>query len=98
MRGVADPMEGQEAVRSTAGPMAHSPDDIDLVMKVYMLSEPWRYDPVVLNLPWNMAPHAAQKKFCFAVTYGDELVGDSQLNRLPTLTSRPLLTRPLCGD
>jgi amidase len=73
MRDVADPLEGQEAVRSTPGPMAHSPDDIDLVMKTYMLSEPWRSDPAVLRLPWMQILDAGQK-FCFAIAYGDEHV------------------------
>lgn len=76
MRDVADPLEGQEAVRSTPGPMAHSPEDIELVMKTYMLSEPWRFDPAVLRMPWVQTIQARQK-FCFAIAYGDELVSSS---------------------
>jgi len=76
MRDVADPLEGQEAVRSTPGPMAHSPEDIELVMKTYMSSEPWRFDPAVLRMPWVQAIQARQK-FCFAIAYGDELVSSS---------------------
>lgn len=76
MRNVADPLEGQEAVRSTPGPMAHSPEDIELVMKTYMLSEPWRFDPAVLRMPWVQTIQARQK-FCFAIAYGDELVSSS---------------------
>jgi len=73
MRGVADPLEGQEAVQSTPGPMAHSSEDIELVMKTYMLSEPWRSDPAVLKLPWIPFAHPNQQ-YCFAIAYGDELV------------------------
>ena len=76
MRNVADPLEGQEAVRSTPGPMAHSPEDIELVMKTYLLSEPWLSDPAVLRLPW--VPFAQpNQQYCFAVAYGDELVSHS---------------------
>ena len=75
MRSVADPLQGQEAVRSTPGPMAHSPEDLELVMKTYLLSEPWRSDPAVIKLPWT--PFSQPKgQFCFAIAYGDELVSN----------------------
>lgn len=73
MRGVADPLKGQEAVRSTPGPMAHSPEDLELVMKTYLHSQPWRTDPAVHRLPWISAQEPNQT-FCFAIAYGDELV------------------------
>lgn len=96
MRGVADPLEGQEAVRSTAGPFAHCPEDLDLVMKVYMASEPWRTDPAILRMPWanTVTTSDPERKYCFAIAYGDELVslggGESWL------TERSPLTRQLC--
>jgi amidase len=78
MRKMADPLEGQEAVRSTPGPMAHSPEDIDLVMEAYLSAEPWRADPAVLRLPWtkDISLASVSHKFCFAIAYGDELVCD----------------------
>ena len=76
MRDVVDPLEGQEAVRSTPGPMAHSPEDLELVMKAYLHSEPWRVDPAVHRLPWVSFQEPTQR-FCFAIAYGDELVRPS---------------------
>jgi hypothetical protein len=77
MRNVADPLKGQEAVRSTPGPMAHSPEDLELLMKAYLYSEPWRADPAVHKLPWTPIPiQETERRFCFAITYGDELVRD----------------------
>jgi hypothetical protein len=73
MRGVADPLEGQESVRSMPGPMAHSPEDLELVMKVYLASEPWRFDPAVLRLPW-IPIQEPKRQFVFAIAYGDEIV------------------------
>ena len=87
MRGVADPLKGQEAVRSTPGPMAHSPEDIELVMKTYMLWEPWRSDPAVLKLPW--IPFAQpNQQYCFAIAYGDELVSVSPGGAIISLMNR----------
>ena len=73
MRGVADPLEGQESVQSMPGPMAHSPEDLELVMKAYLASEPWRLDPAVLRLPW-IPIEEPKRQLCFAIAYGDELV------------------------
>jgi hypothetical protein len=53
--------------------MAHSPEDLELVMKTYMKSEPWRHDPAVLKMPW-VSLTESKPKFCFAIAYGDELV------------------------
>jgi hypothetical protein len=73
MRGVADPLEGQGSVRSMPGPMAHSPEDLELVMKVYLASEPWGFDPAVLRLLWRPIQEP-KRQYCFAISYGDELV------------------------
>jgi amidase len=73
MRGVADPLEGQESVRSMPGPMAHSPEDLELVMKVYLASEPWQFDPAVLRLPW-IPIQEPKRQLCSAIAYGDEVV------------------------
>jgi amidase len=81
MRDVADSMPGQEAVRATPGPMCHSPEDIELIMRAYLSSEPWQTDPAVLRLPWvnNVSLARACHKFCFAIAYGDEVVCDFSL-------------------
>jgi hypothetical protein len=86
MKGVADPLAGQEAVKSTPGPMAHSPEDLDLVMKTYLDSEPWRLDPAVLKMPWTSSMGSKQK-FCFVIAYGDELVSQLSTDEL-CLTDR----------
>jgi amidase len=40
LRGVVDTLQGQEAVKTSAGPLAHAPEDLDLFMKAYLGSEP----------------------------------------------------------
>lgn len=42
---------GQEAVRSCAGPMCRSPEDIRLFMKSLAAQEAWEYDPQIIPLP-----------------------------------------------
>jgi hypothetical protein len=76
MRNVPDPLEGQEATRSTPGPLAQCPEDIELVMKAYLRSEPWLTDPAVIRLPWTIDPRTTQAgyKYCLAIAYGDETV------------------------
>ncbi|WWC87431.1 uncharacterized protein L201_002320 [Kwoniella dendrophila CBS 6074] len=74
-RGLADTFLGQEAVRSTLGPMGHSPQDLELLMSVYMASEPWNADPDVIPLAWRKAEDVLPERPCvFAYIDGDELV------------------------
>ncbi|KAI1623931.1 amidase [Exophiala viscosa] len=44
---------GTDGVRSTAGPMATSIRDCQLLMKAIMESETWRYDSTVVSVPWR---------------------------------------------
>ena len=56
--------------------MAHSPDDIELLMSSYMASRPWDLDPNVLPIPWRTRNEVMPSgPLCFAVAYGDESVG-----------------------
>ena len=63
---------GQEAVRSTAGPMAHSPEDVALFMKSYLAQEPWLHDPEVLPIPWR--DFQLPSKLCFGISVHDGYV------------------------
>ncbi|WWC59837.1 uncharacterized protein I303_102399 [Kwoniella dejecticola CBS 10117] len=74
-RGLADTFLGQEAVRSTLGPMGHDPQDLELLMAAYMSSEPWNQDPDVIPLAWRRAEDVLPAGPCvFAYIDGDELV------------------------
>ena len=73
--GISDVYEGQEALPSTVGLLAHSPEDMAMLCAAHLAAEPWKLDPHVLPLPWKdvsqVLPH---EKLCFAIAWGDELV------------------------
>jgi hypothetical protein len=74
-RGVVDTLQGQEAVKTSVGPITHSPEDLDLFMQAYMASEPWRSDPAVLNMPWRKHDdYQKDQPLCFAIAFGSEQV------------------------
>ncbi len=45
-------MAGQEAVHSINGPMANSLRDLSLFARAVIGSEPWRWDPKCVPMPW----------------------------------------------
>jgi hypothetical protein len=66
---------GLDTRRTTAGPMGHSPEDLDLFMSSYMAAKPWNMDPSVLHIPWRSEiSDKSATPLCFAVSYGDEEV------------------------
>ena len=65
---------GQEAVRSCAGPMCRSVDDVGLFMKSLAGTEPWLQDPQVLPLPWRSDLELLPTKLCFGFGMGDGTV------------------------
>lgn len=50
--GVANSMEGQETVSSVIGPMGHSIEDLQLMMRSILRLQPWVNDPKTLPFPW----------------------------------------------
>lgn len=44
---------GQEALRSVAGPLARSVDDLELLMRSVLDSEPWNIETSLVPLPWR---------------------------------------------
>lgn len=48
-----DGVNGQNAVKSVAGPIARSVDDLELVMRAWCLETMWNTDPSVPPMPWN---------------------------------------------
>lgn len=73
---MVDPLRGQDAVKTSVGQLAHCPEDLELFMQAYLDSEPWRADPVVLNMPWKNGYDNDRKpeRPCFATAYGSEAV------------------------
>jgi amidase len=65
---------GLEARHAVPGPIAHSPEDLDLYMSSYMAQKPWTMDHNVLNMPWSPSKMPVGP-ICFAIAYGDENVG-----------------------
>lgn len=73
--GLSDVYEGQEALPSTVGLLGHSPEDLAVVCSAHINSKPWKVDPHVLPIPWKSPCQALpDKKLCFAISWGDELV------------------------
>lgn len=67
---------GLESRRSTAGPLAHTPEDIALFMSAYMAQKPWEMDQDVLPIPWRAESEVMPSgPLCFAIAWGDEDVG-----------------------
>ncbi|KAH8898429.1 amidase [Thozetella sp. PMI_491] len=62
---------GQEAVRSTAGPMCRAPEDIRLFMSALAAQKPWLSDPQCLPLAWRTEEEVLPAKLCFGFAWGD---------------------------
>lgn len=92
--GISDVYEGQEALPSTVGLLAHSPEDMAMLCAAHLAAEPWKLDPHVLPLPWKgISQVLPREKLCFAVAWGDELVGTHELisiNGAKTYRSLPI--------
>ncbi|EON62436.1 hypothetical protein W97_01658 [Coniosporium apollinis CBS 100218] len=62
-------LAGQEAVNSVNGPMGRTLEDIVLLSKVIVNSEPWHKDPKCLPIPWH--PVEAKTKLKLGVLWDD---------------------------
>ncbi|RMJ10274.1 hypothetical protein CDV36_010117 [Fusarium kuroshium] len=83
---------GQEAVRSCAGPMCRSPEDVRLFMSSLVGTKPWLYDPQCLPLPWRTEEEKLPSKLSFGFAMGDGYVTPSPpLRRAMEITKAKLL-------
>lgn len=71
---VTNTFVGQEAVRSTAGPMVRSAEDVRLFMSSYLAQKPWLYDPQVLPIPWRTEAEQLPGQLCFGLATHDGYV------------------------
>ena len=73
-------MEGQNIVASVIGPIAHSPSDLQLLVKALVDLKPWEHDPAVVPLPWRGEEQAElwcrtrTSGLCFGVMAWDGVV------------------------
>ncbi|CZR62169.1 related to Acetamidase [Phialocephala subalpina] len=89
---VANTFLGQEAVRSCAGPMCRSVDDIKLFMKSLAAQKPWLYDPQSVPLPWREELEVLPEKLCFGFGMGDgRVMPTPPLKRAMEMTKAALL-------
>lgn len=72
---------GQEAVRSCAGPMCRSAEDVRLFMSSLIAQKPWLYDPQCLPIPWRAEDEELPKQLCFGFGMGDGTVTPSPPTR-----------------
>lgn len=83
---------GQEAVRSCAGPLCRSPEDVRLFMSSLVGTKPWLYDPQCLPLPWRTEEEKLPSKLSFGFAMGDSHVTPSPpLRRAMEITKAKLL-------
>ncbi|KAH8681881.1 amidase signature domain-containing protein [Xylariales sp. PMI_506] len=83
---------GQEAVRSCAGPMCRSPDDIRLFMASLAAQKSWLHDPQVVPIPWRTEEEALPEMLCFGFGMGDGYVTPSPpLQRAMEITKAKLI-------
>lgn len=53
--GMANSMTGQNSVLSVVGPLATTARSLKYVTKSILSTEPWQYDPFVVEIPWREA-------------------------------------------
>ena len=54
-------LDGQEAIRSICGVMAHSANDLVYFIQAVLQQSPWNYDPDVIDLPWRTSRYLEGK-------------------------------------
>lgn len=82
--GMANSLDGQNSVLSVVGPIGTTAGSLKLIVKSILSQNPWRYDPMVVEMPWRDAEEQAvvdlvnasgQKgHLSFGVMRGDEVV------------------------
>lgn len=88
---VATTFVGQEAIRSVAGPMCRSPEDVRLFMKAVIEAKPWTQDPGCLPIPWRTEEEILPEKLCFGIAMSDGRVAPTPpLRRALEMTRRKL--------
>ncbi|PYI10917.1 fatty-acid amide hydrolase [Aspergillus sclerotiicarbonarius CBS 121057] len=55
-------MEGIPGLKPSAGPLAHSLNDLELFMSTVMNAEPWKYDSSASAAPWYPQPSDDQQR------------------------------------
>ncbi|EME41836.1 hypothetical protein DOTSEDRAFT_74034 [Dothistroma septosporum NZE10] len=88
---VATTFVGQEAIRSVAGPMCRSPEDVRLFMSAVIAAKPWLQDPQCLPIPWRSEEEILPEKLCFGIAMSDGRVAPTPpLRRALHMTKRAL--------
>ncbi|EXJ78169.1 hypothetical protein A1O3_09330 [Capronia epimyces CBS 606.96] len=65
---------GQEALRSVAGPLANSMDDLELVMRSVLDQSPWEIETSLVPLPWRSVPVQATREMTVGIMHSNGLV------------------------
>lgn len=97
--GVANSMDGQNIVLSVVGPMATSARSLKLLAKAVLMQSPWKYDPLVHELPWRSSIERAVQELIdgdpCALTFGIMHHDDVVLPQPPVTRAVHLLERML---
>lgn len=68
--GAVTSMDGQNSVLSVIGPIAPSVGGLRLAMKSILSAEPWKHDPIVLDIPWR---HEIEQQVLKSISNKDKL-------------------------
>lgn len=89
--GMANSMDGQNAVLSTTGPLANSIRSLRLVMQGLLSQQPWLHDPLAHAIPWRSEEEVLPKKLCFGVMRTNGRIGvTSPIRRALDITIQAL--------
>lgn len=64
----------QETIGCVLGPMSNSVDDLELFMKHYIDSKPWKFDQQCLPIPWKEVPVPKPSELTIGIAYDDGVV------------------------
>ncbi|ODV74628.1 amidase [Cyberlindnera jadinii NRRL Y-1542] len=63
-----------EMIVCSLGPMANSPEDLDLFMKSYLSKKPWNEDATCMPIEWRTVPTPKPSELTIGICYDDGVV------------------------
>ncbi|EEB92402.1 hypothetical protein MPER_09094, partial [Moniliophthora perniciosa FA553] len=76
--GIDDAADGQNSIRTVAGPLTTSIEGVKILMKSVIQQQPWLKDPLAVRKPWNEEEYKLTDRnggegLCFAIEWNDEI-------------------------
>uniref|UniRef100_A0A0W0FPE1 Amidase domain-containing protein n=1 Tax=Moniliophthora roreri TaxID=221103 RepID=A0A0W0FPE1_MONRR len=76
--GIDDALDGQNSIKTVAGPLTTSIEGVKILMKSVIQQQPWLKDPLAARKPWNeeeykLTDRKGGERLCFAIMWNDEM-------------------------